>query len=73
MIRKDIPHFAHKSDSQGNRICKYSTETEEHIAGKKLLLNYMLSLYPDAKGEMRYVYQVGKLQICISILIMSNN
>lgn len=56
-----IPHFAHKSDFQGNRICKYSTETEEHIAGKKLLLNYMLSLYSDAKGEMRYVLPGGKI------------
>lgn len=47
------PHFAHKSEFQGGNPCKYSNETEEHIEGKKLLLNYMKELYPDVEGEMR--------------------
>jgi hypothetical protein len=50
----NIPHFAHKSDFQGGNPCNYSDETEEHIVGKKLLLNYMKSLYPDIHAEMRY-------------------
>jgi hypothetical protein len=50
----NIPHFAHKSDFQGGNLCGYSNETEEHIEGKKLLLNYMKSLYPDIYAEMRY-------------------
>lgn len=48
------PHFAHKSEFQGGNPCKYSNETEEHIEGKKLLLNYMKELYPDVEGEMRH-------------------
>lgn len=48
------PHFAHKSDFQGGNPCTYSDETEEHIEGKKLLLNYMKELYPDVQGEMRH-------------------
>lgn len=48
------PHFAHKSEFQGGNPCKYSNETEEHIEGKKLLLNYMKELYPDVQGEMRH-------------------
>lgn len=48
------PHFAHKSDFQGGNPCTYCNETEEHIEGKKLLLNYMKELYPDANGEMRH-------------------
>jgi hypothetical protein len=50
----NIPHFAHKSDLQGGNHCTYCNETEEHIAGKKLLLNYMKSLYPGIYAEMRY-------------------
>ncbi|NNU78178.1 competence protein CoiA family protein [Clostridium estertheticum] len=48
------PHFAHKSDFQGGNPCAYSDETEEHIQGKKLLLNYMKELYPDVEAEMRH-------------------
>ncbi|GKU24075.1 hypothetical protein CFOLD11_09010 [Clostridium folliculivorans] len=50
----NIPHFAHKSDFQGGNPCSYSDETEEHIEGKKLLLNYMKLLYPDIYAEVRY-------------------
>lgn len=46
------PHFAHKSEFQGVNCCSYSTETEEHIEGKKILLNYMQKLYPDIFGEI---------------------
>lgn len=50
----NIPHFAHKSEFQGGNPCSYSNETEEHIEGKKLLLQYMKSLYQDIYAEMRY-------------------
>ncbi len=48
------PHFAHKSEFQGGNHCAYSNETEEHIAGKKILLNYMQNIYPDVFAEIRY-------------------
>lgn len=50
----NAPHFAHKSEFLGGNPCSYSNETEEHIEGKKLLLQYMKLLYPDAYAEMRY-------------------
>lgn len=48
-----IPHFAHKSDVLGGS-CEYSRESEEHILGKKLLLDLMVRQYPDAEYEVRY-------------------
>jgi len=48
------PHFAHKSDMQGGNTCSYSSETEEHIEGKKILLKYMENLYPNVYAEIRY-------------------
>jgi competence CoiA-like predicted nuclease len=48
-----IPHFAHKSEMLGGG-CEYSRESEEHILGKKLLLDLMLKHYPDAEYEVRY-------------------
>lgn len=50
----NIPHFAHKSEFQGGNPCSYSNETEEHIEGKKLLLQYVKSLYQDVYAEIRY-------------------
>ncbi|UZW12895.1 competence protein CoiA family protein [Clostridium pasteurianum] len=54
-----IPHFAHKNDLLGGG-CSYSRESEEHIQGKKLLLNLILKAYPDVEAEMRYRFYNGK-------------
>lgn len=54
-----IPHFAHKNDLLGGG-CAYSRESEEHLKGKKLLLDLMLKTYPDIYGEMRYRFSNGK-------------
>lgn len=53
--KMNIPHFAHKNlEEAESRGCSYSKETEEHIEGKKLLMDYMRSLYPKAMVEQRY-------------------
>lgn len=51
-----VSHFAHwKNLSLGCTYCDYSTaETEEHRRCKKLLYQYFLKLYPDAKVETEY-------------------
>ncbi|MFL0197616.1 competence protein CoiA family protein [Clostridium sp. WILCCON 0269] len=54
-----IPHFSHKSSILGGG-CSYSMESEEHIQGKKLLMNLMLKAYPDVYAEMRYRFSNGK-------------
>lgn len=54
-----IPHFAHKSDLLGGG-CSYFKESEEHIKGKKLLMDLMLKAYPDIYGEMRYRFSNKK-------------
>lgn len=52
-LEKRKPHFSHlnKGDTEG---CSYGKETEEHIEGKKILLNRMRELYPDIYHQMRY-------------------
>lgn len=53
------PHFAHKVDSLGGG-CTYSKETNEHIEGKRLILDLMESHYSDIYSEMRYRFKEGK-------------
>lgn len=52
-LEKRRPHFSHlnKGDTEG---CSYGKETEEHIEGKKILLNRMKELYPYIYHQMRY-------------------
>ena len=52
-LEKRKPHFSHlnKGDTEG---CSYGKETEEHIEGKKILLNRMRELYPDIYHQIRY-------------------
>ena len=52
-LDKRKPHFSHYSSS-GNEGCSYGKETEEHIEGKKLLLDHMRKFYPNLFYEMRY-------------------
>lgn len=52
-LEKRIPHFAHLN--KGNtESCGYGKETEEHIEGKRILLNRMRELYPNIYNQMRY-------------------
>lgn len=52
-LEKRIPHFSHlnRGDTES---CSYGRETEEHIEGKKILLNRMRELYPNIYHQMRY-------------------
>ena len=52
-LEKRIPHFAHLN--KGNtESCGYGKETEEHIEGKRILLDRMRELYPNIYHQMRY-------------------
>lgn len=52
-LEKRIPHFAHLN--KGNtESCGCGKETEEHIEGKRILLNRMRELYPNIYHQMRY-------------------
>jgi len=52
-LEKRIPHFAHLNQSN-TKSCSYGNETEEHIEGKRIILNRMRELYPDIHNQMRY-------------------
>jgi len=52
-LEKRIPHFAHLNQSN-IKSCSYGNETEEHIEGKRIILNRMRELYPDIHNQMRY-------------------
>ena len=52
-LDKMVPHFAHLN-SGDNESCGYGWETEEHIEGKKILLDRMRELYPNIYHQMRY-------------------
>lgn len=54
-----IPHFAHKNNSLGGG-CSYSRETEEHIMGKKILMELMINSYKDIYAEIRYRFANGR-------------
>ena len=52
-LEKRKPHFAHFDQSK-TRSCSYGKETEEHIEGKRIILNRMRELYPEIHHQMRY-------------------
>lgn len=52
-LKKRIPHFAHLNQSN-TQSCSYGKETEEHIEGKRIILNRMRELYPEIHHQMRY-------------------
>lgn len=52
-LDKMVPHFSHLN-SGDNEGCSYGRETEEHIEGKKILLDRMRVLYPNIYHQMRY-------------------
>ena len=52
-IEKRIPHFAHLNSGNAEN-CSYGKESEEHIEGKKIVLNRMRELYPNIYHRMRY-------------------
>lgn len=52
-LDKKRPHFAHfYTDNTQN--CSYGKETEEHIEGKKIILERMRALYPGIYHQIRY-------------------
>lgn len=53
------PYFAHKVDSLGGG-CTYSKESNEHIEGKKLIMDLMRVHYPNIYSEFRYRFKEGK-------------
>ena len=65
-LDKRKPHFSHYSSS-GNEGCSYGKETEEHIEGKKLLLDHMRKFYPNLFYEMRYyikfINKIGRAHV----------
>lgn len=53
------PYFAHKVDSSGGG-CTYSKESNEHIEGKRLIMDLMKLHYPKIYSEFRYRFNEGK-------------
>ena len=51
---KKRPHFFHKVMKGAIRECNYNEESEEHIRGIGIILDYMKEAYKNIKYEFRY-------------------